>query len=522
MNWPFARKESRTTRAITLGLSLYEKIPPPADYRGLAAQGYGTNAAVYSCINEIARACAGVPWVLYQKRRAVQEPAKRIKLMHPQAAARAWVKRNGPWGHHHVKAVETSEIEAHPFLSLIERPNPRQAQSAFFDALIGYWLISGNSYTEILATDTGPKKGIPLELWQLRPDRIKIVPGGGDQRIAGYVYEVNSVKTPFGPEEILHQLFFSPVDDFYGLSPLSVAARAFATDNEAAKWNHKLLQNDARPSGALSVQGTLGQDEFDRLKAEIQGTFAGADNAHRLALLEGGAEWRQLTLSPVELDYLEGRKFSRVEIASILGVPPELIGDSEHKTYNSFPEARSSFYHETVLPLLDRIKAEFNARIVSRFGDNLEADYDRDQIEAIQEDRGKAWARLEKADWLTINEKREATGYDESDEEDADIPVKLLKAPAAPGSGTPNPNPTPNPQPGKPGTPDPQEPVEGSHGDEGEDGDQGLSAEEKQALTRAQAAKRAKFEKVLRKHFGQEGKALGAHLKRVIRELGEV
>jgi len=120
-----------------------------------------------------------------------------------------------------------------------------------------------------------------------------------------------------------------------------------------------------------------------------------------------------MSVSPKDMDWLEGMKLSAREIAIGFGVPPELIGDTANKTYSNYREARKAFYTETVLPLMDWFRDHLNAWLVRKFGDDLWLDYDRDEIEALQEDRQAVWERLIRADWLTINEKRRAVGYEE-------------------------------------------------------------------------------------------------------------
>jgi phage portal protein BeeE len=138
---------------------------------------------------------------------------------------------------------------------------------------------------------------------------------------------------------------------------------------------------------------------------------------------------------------LGGRRFSKQQIAVVYGVPPELIGDSQSKTYNSYPEARLAFYMETVLPFLDRLRDCWNASIVAPYGTDLWLDYDRDQIDALQEDRKSLWSRAKEADWLTINEKRELTGYDDAEGGDvilvssALIPLGMELTTPEPGHG---------------------------------------------------------------------------------------
>lgn len=337
---------------------------------------------------EIARAAAGISWLLYRRGRSRQ----------------------------------MVEIEEHALLSLLRRPNPWQGQASFFEAAIAFLMLSGNSYIERV----GPQRGLPKELYILRPDRMKVLPDAKNM-IAGYRYEVGGQKQDFEREIMLHLKLFSALDDWYGLSPIAVAAKAVDADNEALKWNYSLLKNSARPPGGLSTQGNLSDPQFDKLKKQIEERFTGPDNAGRPLLLEAGLDWKSFALSPADMDWLEGRKMTKIEICNAFQVPPELIGAQEQKTYSNFQEARKAFYTETVLPLMNRLRDELNNWLVPLYGDNLVLDYDRDEINALQEDREKVWMRVQNATWLTINEKRAATGYDEIDGGDVVlVPANLI------------------------------------------------------------------------------------------------
>jgi HK97 family phage portal protein len=105
---------------------------------------------------------------------------------------------------------------------------------------------------------------------------------------------------------ILHLTFFHPLDDHYGLAPIDAAAVALDTHNAAAKWNKALLDNAARPSGALVYAGpegaVLNDQQFERLKRELEGNYTGAVNAGRPLLLEGGLDWKAMSLTPKDMD----------------------------------------------------------------------------------------------------------------------------------------------------------------------------------------------------------------------------
>lgn len=493
--FPWGRKADPTFRTTVVGMGLgADPLPPNWKVGALTEEGFIRNITVYACVTQIARAVAGIPWVLME-RSAGGQKFKARKIMTQAAAWKAW-QSGQPFRR---KAVEQSELENHPILALMDKPNPRQSGQEFFEALAGYVMLAGNSYDSFVGADTGPKAGQVDEMYLLRPDRTSIVPGDEDQTIAAFVYTVGSARQRFDAANVWHARLFHPTSDFYGLSPLQVAMRTVALDNEMAKWNHRLMSNEARPSGALVTASQLLPDVRERMNLELRDEFAGSMNAHRPLLLEGGVDWKELSLSPAELDFLASSKYNTVRICATYGVPPELVGDSEHKTYNSFPEARSSFYHETVLPFMDRIRDGLNAHLVPRFGsDRLFLDYDRDQIEAIQEDQAKLWGRLERATWLTFNEKRRATGYDDIDGGDELAPAGA-PPPAAPPVSMAS-----------------RQVFEASAV---QAADEVIALLEKaQVLTRAQRSKQEALRKRLVAFYQAQGPKLAAHIAAKIRE----
>jgi hypothetical protein len=280
-------------------------------------------------------------------------------------------------------------------------------------------------------------------MWNLRPDRTQILPSDNPAAgiIGGYQYEANGRKEdPFDPKSVIHHKFFNPTDDFYGMSPLQAAVRAWTTENLGADWNYALLNNAGRTSGALVAPTTVAEDVYDRLKNELKESYTGAKNAGTPLFLEGGIKWEPMGLTPMELDFLAGMRDAAIRICRVYHLAPEIIGVPDAKTYNSLAEARKAMWQEANMPLLDRLRDSYNQRLAPLFGDRIFVDYDRDQIDAIQEDRAKVFDMFNRTRFLSTNDKRIGTGYETVDDPLADIPESIL-------------NPTPGAT-GKPGFPE--------------------------------------------------------------------
>jgi HK97 family phage portal protein len=283
------------------------------------------------------------------------------------------------------------KVDDHALLDLIRRPNERMGWSYFFEQHVGYLMMAGNGYVVRNRPSTSKP---PTALWPLRPDRVKVKKGTAIEPIAGFTYSAGGQIIEFLPDRfgqrVLHPKLFHPTDDGYCLSPLEAACRNVDQSNEIQRWNLALMQKSGWPSGILSTDQTLSPDQFDRMKGELREKFTGSMNAGTPMLLEGGLGWERESLTPAELDWLFGDERASRKICSAFNVPPELIGIRASGGLNdsNFKDARKAFYLETVLPLLDYVSDDFNSLLTPMFaGKTLFMDYDRDDIEAIQEDR---------------------------------------------------------------------------------------------------------------------------------------
>jgi HK97 family phage portal protein len=342
-------------------------------YAALAREGFMKNPVAHRSIRLIAEAGASVPWLLQ---------------------------------------AEGREIAEHPALDLLAAPNSRQSGAEFFEALFGQLLISGNGFLAPVMTGTRL-----AELHLLRPDRVRIIEGADgwpelyEYRTPGRVRRYAALDG----DAPLHLRLFHPLDDQGGYAPLSAAANALDLFNRATEWNRALIDNSARPSGALVYQpkdgGNLTPDQYERLKAELAEGYSGPAQAGRPMLLEGGLDWKAMALTPKEMDFFEAKNGAARDIALALGVPPLLIGLPGDNTYANYAEANRAFWRLTVLPLLSRTAIALSAWLSVLYGERLVLSHDLDQAPGLSAERDALWARVGGAAFLSDDEKREAVGY---------------------------------------------------------------------------------------------------------------
>ena len=153
----------------------------------------------------------------------------------------------------------------------------------------------------------------------------------------------------------------------------------------------------------------LTDEQHDRMKQAFTEQYQGAANAGRPLVLEGGLDWKPMSLSPREWIY--GGQESAREIALAFGVPPMLLAIPGDNTYANYQEANRAFWRQSVLPLAARIACALTNWLAPAFGDGLVLAADTDRVEALASDRAALWERVSNATFLTVNEKRLATGY---------------------------------------------------------------------------------------------------------------
>lgn len=302
--------------------------------------------------------------------------------------------------------VHSDSCSQNELNNLLNRPNQFQSRGAFFEHLVNYLLIAGNAFVHCGENSK--------RLACLRSDRVQIVPNSTKTSVDFYTYIVDSSQFKIEKEDLLHLKFFNPLNDWYGLSPLQVASRAIDQHNAMSNHNLSILQNGGRPSGCLMIKTgseNLTEEQREQLRSDIRDTYAGTLNAGKIMVLEGDFEWKEMGLSPKDLDFSAGKDLTTREIAQAFGVPPILVGLRGDSGFSNYREARLHLWEDTILPLAELIRLEFNNWMSRKFKMDVEITFDLDSIHALTSRRDILWQRISSADFLTVNEKREILGF---------------------------------------------------------------------------------------------------------------
>ena len=345
---------------------------------------------VYSCVTQIATATSSVPWMLYRRGRAGR----------------------------------MLEIEQHPILDMLNiKANNFMSGRDFIDLWATYLAIEGKFFAEYINPIS------PRELVPLYPHYTKPIPGK-EEFVNGFKYDMYK-PIYYDKNEVLWSKFNDPNDIYEGLSPIKALSRTIDTENEAVDWNKNTLQNAGVPAGMLSVINPS-PELIDNLKDEWRKRYGGSKNARvPLVLNADRAQYQQLGLSSIDMDFLAQRKVNRTEICSAFGVPSQLVGDPEGQTYSNFSEAVKSFWENTVIPrYLEHIKDKLQSDLLPRYGDNLVLSYDVSGISSLRESQDSLTTRtinLWKNGLIKRNEARFALEYEETT--DGDIFINEMQMP---------------------------------------------------------------------------------------------
>ena len=350
----------------------------PHSYESYALNAYSKNELVFACINEKATSL-------------------------PEATLRAYRR---------TKDGE-EEIPDHPLRQLMQKPNPFMTEFELMEMTVTYLDIAGNAFWEKGRSAAGRV----VEIWPLRPDRVRIVPDNV-KYISQYVYEIGGIWYPLDPDDVIHFKYFHPTDYFFGMSPLKAISRAVGTDNEATDFVQSMLQNNATPATVVTTQTAIDEALSTRLSRIWKKKFGGK-NRGEPAILQAGMDVKSIGMNLRDLEFPDLRTVSETRICSGFGVPPILVGANaglQRSTFSNYKEARESFWEETLSPLMVRLGGRVNLGMMPEYGSdsNVYCRFDTTNVRALQENENDKWSRAtaaKKDGIITKNEARSVLGY---------------------------------------------------------------------------------------------------------------
>ena len=270
-------------------------------------------SAVYACVRILAESVAGLPLHVYER------------------------TANG----------SKSTKPSHPLYQLLhDEPNREMTSFVFRETLMSHLLLWGNAYAQIIRDG----RGFPIALYPLLPDRMAVDRNESGELV--YTYQSDRGQVKLRRENVLHipGLGF---DGLIGYSPIAMAKNAVGLALATEDYGATFFANGANPGGVLEHPGVIKPEQADRLRESWQSQFGGA-NAHKVAVLEEGLKFHQMSIPPEQAQFLETRKFQINEIARIFRVPPHMVGDLEKSSFSNIEQQSLEFVKYTLDPWVVR------------------------------------------------------------------------------------------------------------------------------------------------------------------------
>ena len=244
----------------------------------------------------------------------------------------------------------------HPLYKILYRQsNPEMTSFSFRETMMTHLLLWGNAYAQIVRDG---KNGV-LGLYPLPPENVEI--DRDEQGKLYYIYHAYTDEVPgehskdiqFRREEILHipGLGFNGL---VGFSPIAMMKNALGTTLAVEKYGSMFFKHGGQPSGVLEHPGTLKDPQ--KIRENWTQVYGGANNAHRVAVLEEGMHYTPISLPPEDSQFLSTREFDVEEICRIFRVPPHLVQDLKRSTFNNIEHQGISYVQYTLMPWLNRFE----------------------------------------------------------------------------------------------------------------------------------------------------------------------
>lgn len=315
---------------------------------GTEAEIYKSHPWTYAAINAIARSISGVPFVFQT------------------AGGRA--KGN------------------HAFVEVFERPNRWQGLGQFIESVISWWHLHGKV---IIVMRRSSDSEVPKEMIADDPSKWEPVFSKDTARLVGWVKHLDNGETvPFRLHEVIFLKFWNPDDEFDGLSPISAARQGITNDLMANQFNTNFFKNSGSPGGVIEMDENLTDEQFNRLVAQYEDRHSGAENAHKMLILEGGAKFKQSSMTAKDMEFLNQKKWNRDETLAVFNVPKLEVGIIEDGANLAVIKMQSrEFWLKNLIPKMKLLEWALWSQLFQNInGGRIWAEFDTSGIESLQDE----------------------------------------------------------------------------------------------------------------------------------------
>lgn len=311
---------------------------------------------------------------------------------------------------------ERREILDGPAYRLLRHVNPfwtRRRLNLMDEMSMGLW---GESFWAV-----EKRNGVPVEIWWLKPSRVRPVPDEKTylgEKVA-YLYEpVNGgTPIPFRKDEIVWFRYPNPIDEFSPLSPLAASRLAADSATAMMQSNQNLFRQGLQLGGLITPpedKVTFSPEQAADLERMMQRRFTGSDRAHKWAVLRFEAQFKALNITPKDAEFANGLNLTLRQVANAYGIPVTLLNDLQNATLSNAREHERLLWAHALVPDSSLKAEEITEQLLPMFrGGPGWCEWDYTKVPALQESASEGWLRERQAievGALTINEWRASKG----------------------------------------------------------------------------------------------------------------
>jgi HK97 family phage portal protein len=417
-SWVFSKELSKLLKEAekSYGSQFYERLLAnvrnqpvymPDKIESYINDGYLFNPSVYSIVSFIAQKAGAIPWGVYEVKND-----KALQLYKSASQDLPYYKKAG------IKTKALVQLPDHELNQLFVTPNILQGWADFFEQVVGFKLVTGNSYIHAIGPENGANAGKIKEFWSLPSQIITIVAGDKAHPVKQYEM-VGDRLTVLKPEQVIHLKYWTPNyasgQFLYGVSPIQ-AGRRVVTKNNASFDSMVASFQNMGANGIISGDSSnpeqaLTEEQAEMIEQRYKRKYSGPKNAGKPIITSAALKWQQMGMSPVDLNIIESDKMDIRTICNLYHVPSELFNDASNKTYSNTNEAGSAVYTNAVIPALTQFRDAINQYIRGKYEDKIYIDFDTSLISELQDDLQMMTTALQGCWWLTPNEKRDIMSF---------------------------------------------------------------------------------------------------------------
>jgi HK97 family phage portal protein len=381
-------------------------IPLPGPLHKTYAEIYAAQESVYAAVNRLADGVAILPLKVYRR----GAKGARDRLYSGQ-----------------------SEL-----VRLVENPYARWSGFDFKQRIIKDLCTYGNAIAIKVATrETDIPLGIrpvsPVGWWLGDDGTYRRRDDDGNERV-------------FQPWQVIHWYYQAPGFEDYGLSPIEPLRMTLAIEWAAKKLGVNLFEKGAMPSGGLSTEQDLNQDQIDRLRAQFNAVHQGVGQAGKTVILPNGLKYAPFSFNLNDAAVIDHRRLGVKEVARVYHIPPSILGDHEHSTFSNIEEMHREWYQDSLAPYRAKFEETLQVQLIDRVpafaGQFVEFDV-REMLKGDMASQTAAYQAAITGGWMTPNEVRRLENLppitDQPEADQIHIPLNLgpvpegMELPTVPG-----------------------------------------------------------------------------------------